>query len=254
MRMLSLAEVEVYVIPATPPAVSGASLSSSDGSSSASRCIDGVRDTNQCHTGTSTSQKQNPWLSVHLSKPAIVRGIKIWNRITPGCGSSMCQFRLANYQVWVGSNAGQYVSPATKCVDGTAPATGPGPFDVVCDSATGLHVGKYVTIVLPGSDRILNLAEVEVSIEKYLLTGAVWGDSPEIGPGAVPCPPAYYELIEHNTKCKNTGAYRLSVPALTNIDSVQGCYEKCREDPLCMAFSVDTANPWCVLCSSADSS
>jgi hypothetical protein len=70
----------------------------------------------------------------------------------------------------VGEVAGQSQSPSTKCADNTAHADNYGPFDTVCDSTNGPHVGKYVTVVLPKASgqwgwpngRQLNLAEVEV--------------------------------------------------------------------------------------------
>ena len=140
---------------------------------SASKCIDGVicmegmctngASVNLCHTKHTSPHTTNPWLSVQLSHTVTVSKVKIYNR------GDCCQDRLANYQVWVGSVEGQYFSPSTKCVDATAPATA-GPFDMACDPATGPHVGTYVTIVLPGSGRKLNLGEVYIFTDVVMIT------------------------------------------------------------------------------------
>ena len=77
--------------------------------------------------------------------------VRVYNR------ADCCQERLANYEVWVGAAAGQTATPALLCAAENAPSTD-GPFDTEC----GGKLGRFVTILLPGSSRTLNLAEVEV--------------------------------------------------------------------------------------------
>ena len=77
------------------------------------------------------------------------------------------------------------------CFDGTAPSTA-GPFDEAC-----VGNGRYVTILLPGTGRILNLAEVEV-----YTGGDLW---PFI------CPTLPLLLLY----CDRTGQIVLSISVLT---------------------------------------
>lgn len=83
------------------------------------------------------------------------------------------QDRLAKYQVWVGSssewNSTGWSASSRLCSESTAPTTA-GPFYEVCDTAGGPLRGKFVTVLLPGSDRILNLAEVKVRVSQRTTT------------------------------------------------------------------------------------
>ena len=141
--------------PVTPPPVPspatrlGASMSSTHSGSPASNCIDDNLD-NICHSNVHSNDQVNPWLSVAL-RPGSVGHVVVYNR------RSCCQDRLSPYEVWVGNSAGS--TDGTLC-GGTAQivATGDGPFLTDCAGA----LGSFVTIVLPGSSRILNLAEVHV--------------------------------------------------------------------------------------------
>ena len=111
---------------------------------SAKNCIDGNIDT-FCHTLGGINQ----WLSVELlatEPPQIVTGVEVYNR------QDGYQDRLGSFGVWVGSSSGQWGagSGATLCVAATAPATA-GPFVHACDTASGPHVGKFVTILRSGA-------------------------------------------------------------------------------------------------------
>ena len=80
-----------------------------------------------------------------------------------------CQDRLSPFQLWVGTSSADYnTATSTRCgfegasagevsEDLTVP-TGLGPFSFWCYGATG----QYVTLVLPGSTRTLNIGEMSI--------------------------------------------------------------------------------------------
>ena len=127
---------------------------------SATRCTDGNLN-NYCHTKGGSGQT-DAWLSVELLGdfveglvvPKQVRAVTIWNR-------NQDMERLGHYQIWVGSAMGQYRCEGGSCPqlcrDAMAPSTR-GPFVSDC----GGMVGTHVTVLLPGANRMLNLAELIV--------------------------------------------------------------------------------------------
>ena len=86
---------------------------------------------------------------------------------------------MGHFQVWVGDAAGAVdaASGATLCHDGVATADAQS-VSVGCDG--GGIVGRFVTILLPGDERILNFHEV------YIF-GALL---PSVVPPVPPAPPA----------------------------------------------------------------
>ena len=121
----------------------------------ASQCIDDNLE-NFCHTQSGPSQ----WLSIRVpggtpSAPASYVGhVVIYNR------DDCCQDRLSTFQIWVGESPGDHNSATSEACgvhNQMAPAES-GPFAFDCHGITGWHL----TIVLPGDDRILNLAEVRI--------------------------------------------------------------------------------------------
>ena len=102
---------------------------------------------NFCHSQTSA----NPWLSIELSSTAgPIQQVEIYNR-------NANQDRLSPYEVWVGDSAGSTTGTLCGGTVQTAPATN-GPFTTSCAGASG----SFVTILLRGASRTLNLAEVYV--------------------------------------------------------------------------------------------
>ena len=132
-------------------------MSSTYNTHAASLCIDGSWDS-YCHAIPDTS---SPWLSLQLSTTSSVGYVVLYNR------RDCCQDRLSPLQVWVGSSLGDYdPSTAASCgVDEVTLTTEPdelGPFAFRCADGSGNPlVGDYVTLVLPGASRTLNVAEVE---------------------------------------------------------------------------------------------
>ena len=114
----------------------------------ARNCFDGLARTPLfgpiCHGKTWSA---NPWLRVDLGSTAEVRIVRVFNRRD-------YVSRFGNHQIFVG-DAGN-VNVDKKCFTGTAPNTA-GPFNDPCSGS-----GRYVTIVLPGAHRLINLREVEV--------------------------------------------------------------------------------------------
>ena len=116
------------------------------GAYSAAMCIDDNL-INFCH---SVENVANPWISVALSSAGPIMDVVVYNR-------NSNQDRLSPYEVWVGDSAGSTAGTLCGGAVQTAPATN-GPFTTSCAGASG----SFVTILLPGASRTLNLAEVYV--------------------------------------------------------------------------------------------
>jgi len=130
----------------------------------ASNCIDD--DTTQTISGLchSTGRVTDPYLEIELANEAAVDYVTIHNR-DAACGS-----RLGAYEVWLGStsnNRTQLCAAANACTDPSSSNCGTdacedglssaGPFTTRC---AGSAAGRYLTVLLPGSGRTLNLIEV----------------------------------------------------------------------------------------------
>ena len=101
-----------------------------------------------CHSTT----EADPWLSVQVADGSIITSVKVTNR-------GDCCDRLSPYEVWVGSAAGATSGGAQRCGGTRQEDYGLGEtFPIACEG----YRGGYVTVLLPGGSRILNLAEVEV--------------------------------------------------------------------------------------------
>ena len=122
-----------------------------------------------CHTDAAGST--DPWLSVaRYQAVGLIQRVRIFNR------ADCCQDRLSPFQIWVSMSSGDYNSSTSRCCTGwsgsfdlTVPASA-GPFVIRCQwSATDLSTdpwldgASHVTLVLPGSGRILNIGEIEAS-------------------------------------------------------------------------------------------
>ena len=109
----------------------------------AKRCWDGSTTGTMCHTQWQT----NPWLRVDLGISAEVRTVRIYNR------DDCCWDRLGNHKIFVGDTGNSNTDKL--CFSGYSQK--PGPVNEACSG-----VGRYVSIVLPGNGRLINLHEVEV--------------------------------------------------------------------------------------------
>jgi len=147
-KILNLHEVYVYgrtAPPSSPLPRVGAKMSStydaSGGYLPAPYCIDDNVGGPLCHTYLDAPA----WLEVDLGSLYYVTKVTIYNR------ESHWE-RLGQYEIWLGSTS---EARNTKCFNGTA--TSINPLDVVCHG-----IGRYVTVLLPGEQRTLNLHEVYI--------------------------------------------------------------------------------------------
>ena len=156
-RRISIREIKVYgslnLPPPSPPQptlplISASMSTTYSTTTGAAYCIDGdsTCSASICHTSSANDE----WLSVQLEREASIAKVVVYNRCS-------LQNRLGHFQVWVGSGPGEFGSPARLCGEMTAPSTN-GPFEVQCNGWSG----DFVTVLLPGTNRLLNLREVEV--------------------------------------------------------------------------------------------
>ena len=91
-----------------------------------------------CHT---EGLQSNPYISITLPGRYYVKTIKVWNR------NQCCRERYSNH-IWT--------VDGVTCVSSTNPTS-----DFVIEEECGLS-GTFVTLTLPGTDRIINLQEIEL--------------------------------------------------------------------------------------------
>ena len=132
----------------------GASMSSTQSSFDAGMLVDGVIEEterpgggNMGHTGLSGSNKTNPWLELDMGSPQAVSEIRVYNRL------GEFSARLGSFEIAI-SNA-PYHASHTPCAVQTAVAEHS--ITVPC-----VGVGRYISLTLPGTGRILNLREVQI--------------------------------------------------------------------------------------------
>ena len=119
----------------------------------ASNCVDGNLN-NFCHTPVDSpgvtfnpSQKLNPSLTLDLGTAVQIAYVAVYNR------RDCCQNRLEDYTV---SYRVRSTDAWTVCAEATAAADSP------LQISECPQLAQYVMIQLPGAERTLNLAEVEV--------------------------------------------------------------------------------------------
>ena len=155
-----------------------ASMSSWGGAHyAASKCIDGdasCSGATMCHGASET----DPWFSMQLNSVSWISQVVVTGR----CGIN--GRRLGHFQVWVGSAAGQYAHPARMCGEYDIGDNWGGTYTIECNG--GLN-GDFVTVVQPGSSRLLNLQEVQAFGTDML---------PPAPPVAPPSPPDLSSMFE----------------------------------------------------------
>jgi len=85
--------------------------------------------------------------------------VQIINRHDDDCPT--CSSRLGHFEIWVGTTWGQHASPAIRCAEVTADSSA-ATLLVPCE-ALGV-AGRFVTVLLTGDSRIINLMEVRAYI------------------------------------------------------------------------------------------
>ncbi|XP_051263505.1 fucolectin-1-like [Dicentrarchus labrax] len=120
---------------------------------SAYNAIDGNRESNYLSGScTQTAEQNNPWWRVDLLEPYIVTSIIITNR------GDCCSERIDGAEIHIGNSLqdGGITNPVVGVISRI-----PGGRSLKM-TFTGLVQGRYVTVALPGSKKILTLCEVEV--------------------------------------------------------------------------------------------
>lgn len=130
-------------------------------------CINDVIESDYgCHS--SNSGGSDEWLSIDMGQQHTVNYVTVYNRVSYNCGS-----RLGNFEVWIGDSAGSLTTmcgTGNGCTDPTHSSCGgsgcdadstfccvEGPITVNCPDSS---LGRYVTVLLPGNNRLLHLREV----------------------------------------------------------------------------------------------
>ncbi|XP_039505386.1 uncharacterized protein LOC120461288 [Pimephales promelas] len=103
-------------------------------------------------TCTHTQTQSTPWWKLDLLKVYSVNRVVITNR--PDC----CSERINGAEIRVGNDSSNFSSNPLCAVVSSIPAGGSSSYP--CNRMEG----RYVTVVIPGNDRILTLCEVEVYV------------------------------------------------------------------------------------------
>uniref|UniRef100_A0A3Q4GUI2 Si:ch73-359m17.2 n=1 Tax=Neolamprologus brichardi TaxID=32507 RepID=A0A3Q4GUI2_NEOBR len=159
-KVLSLCEVEVYYgqllynVALKKTAVQS-STSSTVGT--AGRAVDGNRDASyQRGSCTLTSGQSNPWWRVDLVNVYTIGTVMITNR-------DELENRLDGAEIWIGNSTKISDPESNRCAVISHIPSGQA-FYFPCNSVKG----RYVTVFLPGSAKVLSLCEVEVYYGKPL--------------------------------------------------------------------------------------
>uniref|UniRef100_A0A3Q4H7B4 Fucolectin tachylectin-4 pentraxin-1 domain-containing protein n=1 Tax=Neolamprologus brichardi TaxID=32507 RepID=A0A3Q4H7B4_NEOBR len=121
--------------------------------SAAYAAIDGNRDSDLRHGSCShTDQQTDPWWRVDLLESYIITSLTITNR------GDCCHEKLNGLEIYIGNslNNDGLINPKV----GQISEVGAGKSYTV--NFAGRVEGRYVTLTLPGSERVLALCEVEV--------------------------------------------------------------------------------------------
>ncbi|KAM4580832.1 uncharacterized protein PAE49_005541 isoform 2-T2 [Odontesthes bonariensis] len=115
--------------------------------------IDGNQNSNFDHGScTHTAEQTNPWWRVDLLESYVITAIKITNR------GDCCGNKIAGAEIYVGSSK-DYNDPDSQQVATVAGIPDGGTHTITFSDVVE---GRYVTVVIPGSNKVLTLCEVEV--------------------------------------------------------------------------------------------
>ena len=134
-------------------ALSGLASQSSTGSQGlASYAVDGIRDGNYFqYSCTHTQREDNPFWYVSFEPDSVkVSKVRISNRL------DCCSYRLSNFEIRIGDYFGKEADRSPKC-GGLHTVKGASKV-ISCPNM----VGRFLTITIPGSNKILTLCEVEI--------------------------------------------------------------------------------------------
>ncbi|XP_075322307.1 fucolectin-6-like [Odontesthes bonariensis] len=161
-KILTLCEVEVYgyQAPIANLALRGKATQSQRYNNAdagvfaaAYNAIDGNQNSIFIHGScTHTLEQTSPWWRVDLLESYVITSIKITNR------GDCCGNRIAGAEIYVGSSK-DYNGPDSQRVATIAGIPDGGTHTITLSDGVE---GRYVTVVIPGSNKILSLCEVEV--------------------------------------------------------------------------------------------
>uniref|UniRef100_A0A3P8NB52 Fucolectin tachylectin-4 pentraxin-1 domain-containing protein n=1 Tax=Astatotilapia calliptera TaxID=8154 RepID=A0A3P8NB52_ASTCA len=123
----------------------------------AGRAVDGNRDASyQRGSCTLTSEQSDPWWRVDLVNVYTIGAVMIINR-------DKLENRLDGAEIWIGNSTSISGPESIRCAVISHIPKGQA-FYFPCNSVKG----RYVTVFLPGSAKVLSLCEVEVYYGKHL--------------------------------------------------------------------------------------
>uniref|UniRef100_A0A3B4GZX5 Fucolectin tachylectin-4 pentraxin-1 domain-containing protein n=1 Tax=Pundamilia nyererei TaxID=303518 RepID=A0A3B4GZX5_9CICH len=161
-RYMTLCEVEVFAsLSGRNQAQGGAAISVQSSTSgtvgTAGKAVDGNRDANyQSGSCTLTTVESDPWWRVDLVNVYTIGTVMITNRQELENG-------LDGAEIWIGNSTAISDPESIRCAVISHIPSGQA-FYFPCNSVKG----RYVTVFLPGSAKVLSLCEVEVYYGKYL--------------------------------------------------------------------------------------
>ena len=118
-----------------------------------SNANDGVKISGFSHTDGQGST--DPWWMVDFGSSLAVASGMVWGRYD-GC----CESRMDGFEVWIGTNPNYPAGNGNSmCFVDTANDQDYAPYT---QAFSCIGIGRYLFVVLPGTNRILTLTEVEV--------------------------------------------------------------------------------------------
>uniref|UniRef100_A0A3B4H271 Fucolectin tachylectin-4 pentraxin-1 domain-containing protein n=1 Tax=Pundamilia nyererei TaxID=303518 RepID=A0A3B4H271_9CICH len=166
---LALVDVEAYAAalpkvinryPLPNVALKGEATQSSTLSfATASKAIDGRRNSfySNGFCSHTAEDETNPWWRVDLQRSFTITAVKVTNR------GDCCAERLDGAEIRIGNSLENNGNNNPRCAVISHIPSGQA-FYFPCNSVKG----RYVTVFLPGSAKVLSLCEVEVYYGKYL--------------------------------------------------------------------------------------
>lgn len=167
-----------------------ATMSSVYNNMGADYCINGKIDLEKfsadtdpiCHSDSSATS--NSWLKIDLGKERFVQGLNIYNRISRDEDELILKSRLFPFEVYTSTDGDYTANTANLCSSQTDVLE----TDLVDVRCNGNHAARYVHIVLPGTERWLNLREVEVleAVGEHSVSARNYDSSDNLGGSIFP--------------------------------------------------------------------
>ncbi|XP_035531673.1 uncharacterized protein LOC118338482 [Morone saxatilis] len=157
-KVLTFCEVEVYYGNANVALKGDAAQSSTLSFATASKAIDGRRNSFFCRGSCShtAENETNPWWRVDLRGIYMVMSVKVTNR------GDCCAERLDGAEIRIGNSQENNGNNNPRCASISQIRAGK-TYTYQCDGVDGgSMLGRFVNIIIPGERKTLTLCEVEV--------------------------------------------------------------------------------------------